>query len=154
MIVIGSDHGDALSLKMEIAQHLLEKGYEVKDVGCFEDASCDYPVFAQEAAQLVAQGACERGILICSTGIGISIAANKVRGIRCALCHDVFSAKMTRLHNDSNMLALGAKVVGKGLALEIIDAWLAGGFDGGERHCRRVGQIARIEDGEDITGGI
>ena len=115
MIALGSDHG-GYGLKQEIIRYLEEKGIEYKDYGCYDERPCDYPVYGKKAAQAVASGECEKGILICGTGIGISIAANKVKGIRAALCHDVFSAKATREHNDANMLAMGARVVGPGLA--------------------------------------
>ena len=111
MIALGSDHG-GYGLKQEIIRYLEEKGIEYKDYGCYDERPCDYPVYGKKAAQAVASGECEKGILICGTGIGISIAANKVKGIRAALCHDVFSAKATREHNDANMLAMGARVVG------------------------------------------
>lgn len=112
MIALGSDHG-GFDLKCEIMEHLKERGLEYKDYGCFDKSSCDYPDFAKQAAKAVAEGSCERGILVCTTGIGISIAANKVKGVRCALCTDPYMAKMTRLHNDANMLALGQGIVGK-----------------------------------------
>ena len=121
------------------------KGYEVKDFGTCTEDSCDYPDYALPAAEAVARGECERGILICSTGIGISIAANKVKGIRCAHCHDTYSAKYTRLHNDANMLAFGQKIIGEGLMLDIVDVFLNTGFEGG-RHQRRVDKISAIEE--------
>ena len=143
MIAIGSDHG-GYDLKMSVIKHLEEKGIEYKDFGCYDKNSCDYPIFGEAAARAVASGECEKGIVICTTGIGISIVANKVKGIRCALCSEPVSAKMTRLHNDANMLAMGASVVGKGLALRIVDTFLAGKFEGG-RHATRVGLISEIE---------
>lgn len=140
MIAIGSDHG-GFELKQKVIRHLEEKGLSYKDVGCVDKSSCDYPVFGRAAAEAVASGDCEKGIVICTTGIGVSIAANKVKGIRCALCSDVFSAMMTRLHNDANMLALGAGIVGDMLALEIVDTFLGTEFTGEERHCRRIDLI-------------
>ena len=142
MIAIGSDHG-GYDLKMKIIAHLQERGLEVKDFGCYDKSSCDYPDFAKQAAKAVAEGSCERGILVCTTGIGISIAANKVKGVRCALCTDPYMAKMTRLHNDANMLALGQGIVGKNLALEIVDTFLDTAFSEEEKHKRR---IAKLED--------
>ena len=123
-ISIACDHG-ALALKNLVAEHLRSKGHEVLDFGTHTTDSCDYPDFAAPAARAVASGECERGIVMCTTGIGVSIVANKVNGIRCALLSDVWSAKMTRLHNDTNMMALGAGVVGVNLALEIADTWLS-----------------------------
>ena len=143
-IAIGCDHG-ALELKNAVAEHLKNKGYEVCDFGTYTLASCDYPDFAEKAAKAVACGECERGIVMCTTGIGISIAANKVRGIRCALLHDVWSAKMTRAHNDTNMMAMGAAVTGKMLALEIVDTWLGTEFSGEEKHQRRIDKISALE---------
>lgn len=142
MIALGSDHG-GFDLKCEIVEHLKERGLEYKDYGCFDKSSCDYPDFAKQAAKAVAEGSCERGILVCTTGIGISIAANKVKGVRCALCTDPYMAKMTRLHNDANMLALGQGIVGKNLALEIVDTFLDTAFSEEEKHKRR---IAKLED--------
>ena len=147
MIALGSDHG-GYGLKQEIIRYLEEKGIEYKDYGCYDERPCDYPVYGKKAAQAVASGECEKGILICGTGIGISIAANKVKGIRAALCHDVFSAKATREHNDANMLAMGARVVGPGLALMIVDTFLNTPFSEDERHIRRISQI---EEDTDIT---
>ena len=121
-----------------------EKNYQVKDFGTDEFASCDYPDFALPAAEAVASGECERGIVVCSTGIGVSIVANKVPGVRCAHCHDSYCAEFTRLHNDSNVLALGEKVVGEGYALKIVEAFLTTEFEGG-RHQRRVDKITEIE---------
>ena len=129
MIALGSDHG-GYGLKQEIIKYLEEKGIEYKDYGCYDESPCDYPVFGKKAARAVASGECEKGILICGTGIGISIAANKIKGIRAALCHDVFSAKATREHNDANMLAMGARVVGPGLAVMIVDTFLNTEFSG------------------------
>lgn len=140
MISIGSDHG-GYELKMAIIAHLKEKGYECKDYGCHSLDSCDYPEFGKAAAKAVAEGECEKGIVVCTTGIGISIAANKVKGIRCALCTSTELAKMTRLHNNSNMLALGASAVSKELAMDIVDTFLETEFSGEERHQRRIDKI-------------
>ena len=140
MIAVGSDHG-GFALKQEILAYLKEKGLDYKDYGCFEEKSCDYPEYAHAVAHAVADGICDRGILICGTGIGMSMAANKVPGIRAALCGDCFSAQMTREHNDANILALGARVVGPGLALKIVETFLTTDFSGEERHARRISQI-------------
>ena len=126
-IAIGCDHG-AFDLKNAVVKHLQGKGYEVCDFGCYSLDSCDYPDFAKAAAEAVASGECEKGIVLCTTGIGISIAANKVKGIRCALLSDPLSARMTREHNDTNMMAMGAGIVGKNLALEIVDTWIGTEF--------------------------
>ena len=144
-LAIGCDHG-ALDLKNAVKAHLEEKGYEVKDFGTYTAASCDYPEFAGAAAKAVASGECEKGIVLCTTGIGVSISANKVKGIRCALLSDVLSAKMTRLHNDTNMMAMGAGIVGKNLALEIVDTWLDTPFSGDERHQRRINKMMALEN--------
>lgn len=138
-IVLASDHA-GFDLKEQIKEHLENKGLAVEDIGTYSRESCDYPLLGREAAKLVASGQHESGILICGTGIGISLAANKVKGIRCASVSDTFSAKMSRAHNDANMLAMGARVVGVGLALEIVDVWLNTKFEG-ERHQRRVDLI-------------
>ena len=143
-IAVTCDHG-GLVLKTALLRYLSDNGYEAVDFGTDCADSCDYPDYALPAAEAVATGACERGILICSTGIGISIAANKVRGIRCAHCHDTYSAKYTRLHNDANMLAFGQKIIGEGLMLEIVETFLKTPFEGG-RHQRRVDKIAAIEE--------
>lgn len=140
MIAIGSDHG-GYDLKELVAAHLKEKGYEIKDVGCYDKSSCDYPVYGRAVAKEVSEGTCEKGIVICTTGIGISITANKVRGIRAALCADTLTAKMTRLHNNANVLAMGAGIVGPNLALEIADTFLETEFSGEERHQRRIDLI-------------
>ncbi len=142
-IAIGCDHG-AYALKEKVKAHLTEKGYEVRDFGTNSTDSCDYPDFAGPAAQAVASGECEKGIVLCTTGIGVSITANKVRGIRCALLHDLLSAKMTRQHNDTNMMALGAAITGEKLALEIVDVWLTTQFEGG-RHQRRIDKMMAYE---------
>ena len=143
MIAIGSDHG-GYALKQRVIQYLEERGISYLDCGCSGEKGCDYPVFGHAAAKAVAEGRCEKGIVICTTGIGISISANKVPGIRCALCADVLSAKMTRLHNDANMLAMGAGIVGENLALEIVDTFLNTDFSGEERHQRRIDMIEKI----------
>lgn len=140
MIAIGSDHG-GLDLKEKVKAHLQDLGYEVKDVGCYEKVSVDYPTFGHAVAKAVAAGECEKGIVICTTGIGISITANKTAGIRCALCSEPLSAKMTRLHNDANVLAMGAALVGDMMAMEIVDTFLGTAFSGDERHQRRIDLI-------------
>lgn len=140
MIAFGCDHGGFL-LKKDILDYLESKGYEYKDFGTYSDASCDYPQFAKAVAHAVASGECDKGILICGTGIGISITANKIKGIRCALCSDCFSAEATRLHNDANIVAFGARVIGPSLAVKIVDTFLNTEFSGDERHIRRIAQI-------------
>ena len=140
MIAIGSDHG-GIELKEQMIEHLKKRGIECKDVGCYSKESCDYPVYAKKVAGEILSGECEQGILICGTGIGISITANKVKGIRAALCHDTFSAQATREHNDANILAMGARVVGPGLALKIVDTFLNTEFSNDERHIRRINMI-------------
>ena len=140
MIALGCDHG-GYSLMQEVKAHLEERGLEYKDFGCYSEESVDYPVYGKKAAEAVASGECERGIIICGTGIGISMAANKVKGVRAALCHDCFSAAATREHNDANMLAMGARVIGPGLALKIVDIFLDTEFSGDERHVRRITMI-------------
>lgn len=140
MIAIGSDHG-GFALKKALMAHLEKRGLAYQDFGTYDEASCDYPVYAKKVARAVASGACERGILICGTGIGVSIAANKVPGIRAALCGDCFSAEATRLHNDANVLCMGARVVGEGLALKIADTFLDTPFSRDERHIRRISLI-------------
>ncbi|MCI2105578.1 MAG: ribose 5-phosphate isomerase B [Intestinimonas sp.] len=143
MIALGSDHG-GFELKQHVKQYLDSHGLEYQDFGCFSTESCDYPVFAKAAAEAVASGKCEQGIVICTTGIGISIAANKVKDIRCALCGDPFSAEMCRRHNNANMLAMGAGIVGPKLAERIVEVFLTTQFEGG-RHARRVGLITDME---------
>ena len=140
MIAIGSDHG-GFELKKKLMEHLSERGLEYKDFGTYSSASCDYPVYAKAVANAVASGECDRGILICGTGIGVSITANKVHGIRAALCGDCFSAEATRQHNDANVLCMGALVVGEGLALKIADTFLDTPFSNDERHIRRISMI-------------
>ena len=144
MISIASDHG-GYRLKEHIKAYLTAKGLNVLDCGCDSEESCDYPIFGKAAAQAVADGRCDRGIVICTTGIGISITANKVRGIRCALCGDPWSAEMTRRHNDANMLAMGAGVVGPLLARRIVETFLTTEFEGG-RHQRRVDKVMALEN--------
>ena len=144
-IAIGCDHG-ALALKNTVVEHLTKKGFEVEDFGTYTYDSCDYPDFAAAAAKAVAAGKCDKGIVLCTTGIGVSIAANKVKGIRCALLSDVMSARMTREHNDTNVMAIGAAVVGQMLALEIIDTWLGTEFSGNERHQRRIDKVMALEN--------
>lgn len=143
-IAIGCDHG-ALALKEKIVAHLNRQGHEVSDFGTYTADSCDYPDFAAAAARAVADGRCERGIVLCTTGIGVSISANKIDGIRCALLSDSWTAKMTRLHNDTNMMAMGAGVVGENLALEIADTWLNTEFSGEARHQRRIDKLMALE---------
>ena len=143
MIAIACDHG-AVALKEAIKAHLTQRGLEYKDFGTNSTDSCDYPDFAGPAAPAVASGECDRGIVCCTTGLGVSITANKVRGIRCALLSDLMSARLTRQHNDTNMMALGAGVVGEKLALEIVDVWLDTAFEGG-RHQRRVEKMMAYE---------
>lgn len=140
MIALGSDHG-GYDLKMEVIRYLEENNIAYKDFGCLDKNSCDYPEFGRAAAMAVANGECEKGIVICTTGIGISISANKVPGVRCALCADSLSAKMTRLHNNANVLALGAGIVGTNLALEIVETFLNTDFSNDERHIRRINKI-------------
>lgn len=142
MISLGSDHG-GYELKAAIIKHLEERGIECKDYGCYGLDSCDYPVYGRAAAEAVADGTCEKGIVVCTTGIGISITANKVKGVRCALCTNTELAKMTRLHNNSNMLALGASVVSEKLAMEIVDTFLDTEFSNEERHIRRIDLIEK-----------
>ena len=144
MIAIGSDHG-GFALKQEIMKHLEERKLEYIDFGTYSSDSCDYPQYGAAVGRAVASGSCERGILICGTGIGISISANKIHGVRAALCGDCFSAEMTRRHNDANIVAFGARVVGPGLALKIVDTFLDTEFEGG-RHERRVQQMMALEE--------
>ena len=143
MIALGSDHG-GYALKQHVMAYLTEKGIPYRDFGCDSTDSCDYPIFGKAAARAVADGTCEKGIVICTTGIGISIAANKVKGVRCALCSDPLSAEMTRRHNNANMLAMGAGMVGPNLALRMVEVFLATEFEGG-RHQRRVDKITALE---------
>ena len=144
-IAVACDHG-GLALKNAVMDWLGKNGYEAVDYGTDSSCSCDYPDFALKAAEAVAAGECASGVLVCTTGIGISIAANKVRGVRCALCSEPFSAKMTRLHNDANMLALGGGIVGVNLGLEIVKTFLETPFSAEEKHARRIAKIAVIEE--------
>ena len=143
-ISIACDHG-ALDLKNALVNKLTKEGHEVKDFGTHTLDSCDYPDFVAPAARAVASGECERGIALCTTGIGVSITANKIPGIRCALLSDVMSARLTREHNDTNMMALGAGVVGQNLAFEIVDTWLGTEFSHSERHQRRIDKVMALE---------
>ena len=140
MIALGCDHG-GYELMQEVKKHLEERDLEYKDYGCNGPSSCDYPVYGKKVAEAIVNGECEKGILICGTGIGISITANKFKGIRAALCTDCFTAEATRLHNDANILAMGGRVVGPGLALKIVDTFLDTPFSGDERHIRRINMI-------------
>ena len=143
-LALGCDHG-GYPLMQEVKKHLEEKGIEYTDFGTYSEESCDYPDFAEKAADAVKSGACNFGILVCGTGIGISIAANKIHGIRAALCSDSYSAEMTRRHNNANMLAMGARVIGAGQALKIVDTFLSTDFEGG-RHERRIQKITELEN--------
>lgn len=140
LVALGSDHG-GYDLKQEVIGYLKEKGIAFKDFGCMGKGSCDYPEYGRAAAEAVAGGECDMGIVICTTGIGISIVANKVKGVRCALCADTVSARLTREHNDANMLAMGAGIIGKNLALGIVETFLNTPFSGEEKHARRVKAI-------------
>lgn len=140
MIALGSDH-TGYGIKKAIIEYLEERGIEYKDYGCGECTTSDYPIYGQEVGRAIQNKECDKGIIICGTGIGISIAANKMKGIRAALCHDCFSAEATRLHNDANVLAMGARVIGEGLALKIVDTFLNTDFPGEERHQRRINML-------------
>ncbi len=140
MIALGCDSA-GYGLKQEIIRYLEAKGLEYKDFGCYKEEACDYPIYAKAVAEAVVSGECEQGILTCGTGIGMSMAANKVPGIRAALCHDCFSAEATKQHNDANVLTMGARVIGPGLAIKIVDTFLNTKFSGEERHVRRVGML-------------
>lgn len=142
MIALGCDHG-GYDLKQTVIGYLEENNIPYKDFGCYDKQSCDYPIFGRAAAEAVANGECEKGIVICTTGIGISIVANKVKGVRAALCSDSYSAKMTRLHNDANVLAMGAAIVGPGLALNIVETFLNTEFSNEEKHIRRVNLLEK-----------
>lgn len=144
MIAIGSDHG-GFALKEQVKEHLIGKGYEVKDFGCYDTGSVDYPAYAHAVGKSVVSGESEYGIVICSTGIGISMAANKVPGVRCALCSEPYSAHMTREHNNANVLAMGGQVIGTNMALNIVDTFLSTEFSVEEKHHRRVAQIEDIK---------
>ena len=148
MIALGCDH-TALEMKKEIMGLLDEMGLAYKDFGTYEPGSCDYPVYGYKAACAVASGECEKGILICGTGVGIGLAANKVKGIRCVTCSDPYSAKMARLHNNANMVSFGARLIGPEMAKMIVKEFLTNDFEGG-RHARRVDLITQIENGESI----
>ena len=143
MIALASDHV-GLTLKKAITELLDEKGLEYKDFGTYTGERCDYPVYGSRAARAVTSGECDRGIIVCGTGVGISIAANKIHGIRCVVCSEPYSAQLSRKHNDSNMLALGARVVGTDLARMIVSIWLETEFEGG-RHQRRIDQLTKLE---------
>ena len=140
MVALGCDHG-GFELKQAVIGFLEEKGISYRDFGCYDKSSCDYPVYGKAVAEAVAKGECEKGIVVCTTGIGISMTANKVPGVRCALCQDTFSAKMTRLHNDANVLSLGGAIVGPLLALDIVETFLNTPFSEEEKHCRRIGMM-------------
>ncbi len=144
-IAIGCDHA-AFDMKQAIMKHLEKRGIEYKDFGTFDPAASDYPIVASATAKAVAAGEFDRGIVMCGTGVGISIAANKIKGIRCALLSDVFSAKATREHNDANMMALGARAIGIGVAIDIVDAFIDTEFSGEERHIRRIDMITALEN--------
>ncbi|HAS92815.1 MAG TPA: ribose 5-phosphate isomerase B [Clostridiales bacterium] len=142
-IVLASDHG-GFELKEAIKKHLIKKGYDINDIGVYDTKSVDYPDYGKRAALMVADKEADRGIIVCGTGIGISIAANKIKGIRCALCTNEYMARMSRMHNNANMLALGGRVTGIGLATDMVDVWLSTEFEGG-RHVNRVNKIMDIE---------
>lgn len=144
-IAVACDHG-GLNLKKAMIAYVEKLGHEVKDFGTYDNSSCDYPDFACAAAEAVASGECERGIVVCSSGIGVSIVANKIPGVRCAHCHDLYCAKYTRLHNDANMIAFGEKVVGEGMMQELVHTFLTTQYEGGERHDRRLAKIKAIEE--------
>ncbi|SDB36204.1 MULTISPECIES: ribose 5-phosphate isomerase B [unclassified Butyrivibrio] len=144
MIALGSDHG-GFDIKQVVIEHLKERGIEYKDFGTYDKNSCDYPIFGKAAAEAVASGECEKGIVICTTGIGISIIANKVKGIRCALCSEPHSARLTREHNDANVLAMGGALIGPDMAIDIVDTFLDTEFSGLEKHVRRIGEITDAE---------
>lgn len=143
-IAVACDHG-GYRLKNVLMKEMVKHGYEVVDFGTYNEESCDYPDFASKAAQAVSEGKCEKGVVVCGTGIGVSMTCNKVKGIRCALVHDVFSAKATRAHNDSNMLAMGQRVIGEGLAVEVLNAWLNTEYEGG-RHEARIQKMMALEE--------
>ena len=145
-IAIGNDH-TAVAMKNHITKYLEEQGHEIINFGTDSEERCDYPIYGKKVADAVASGQCERGILICGTGIGISLAANKVKGIRAAVCSESYSAKLTRLHNDANIIAFGARVVGEATAEAIVDAFIGAEYEGG-RHQKRIDMITAIEQGE------
>ena len=142
-LVIGSDHG-GYTMKQEVIEHLKSRGFEIIDVGTDSPASCDYPVYAKKLTDIITAGEADLGILICGTGIGMSMAANKVDGIRAALCHDVFSAEATRSHNNANVLCMGARVIGPGLACMIVDKFVDTPFSNDERHIRRISMYSKL----------
>lgn len=144
MLAIGSDHG-GFELKEHIIKYLKDKGIECKDFGCYDENSVDYPDIAKKVCDAINNNECENGILVCGTGIGISIAANKIKGIRAAHCHDVYSAEMTKRHNNANVICMGGRVVGRELAFKIVDAWLGAEFEGG-RHQTRIDKIHKLEE--------
>lgn len=144
-IAVGCDHG-AFDMKCLIIEHLKEQGHEIKDFGSYDRNSIDYPAIGRATAEAVASGECEKGIVLCTTGIGISIVANKVKGVRAALCNDCTSARLTRMHNDANVLALGGGVIGPNLALDIVDIFFSTEFSGEEKHVRRLSQVRAIEE--------
>jgi len=144
MIAIGSDHG-GFELKEKIYKYLKDNGYDIKDFGIYENKSVDYPDIAKVVCESILSGECDKGILLCGTGIGISIAANKIRGIRAALCSDIYSARMTKMHNNANVIALGGRVLGEDVAIEIVKAWLGSEFEGG-RHEKRIQKITDLEN--------
>ncbi|WP_026509622.1 MULTISPECIES: ribose 5-phosphate isomerase B [unclassified Butyrivibrio] len=144
MIALGSDHG-GFDIKQVVIEHLKERGIEYKDFGTYDKNSCDYPIFGKAAAEAVASGECEKGIVICTTGIGISIVANKVKGVRCALCSEPHSARLTREHNDANVLAMGGALIGPDMAIDIVDTFLDTEFSGLEKHVRRISEISDME---------
>ncbi len=143
-VAIGADHG-AFDRKAEVIEHLKEAGHEVKDFGTYTPDSCDYPAIGNSVAEAVASGEYDRGIVMCTTGIGISIVANKVKGIRCALCSDVTSARLTRMHNDANMLSMGAGIIGPNLTMDIVDMFMNTPFSNEEKHVRRLSQVKELE---------
>lgn len=140
MIAIGNDHA-GYSLKQIIIQYLEQSNLSYKDYGCYSEQSCDYPVYAKKVANAIVDGECDKGILICGTGIGISIAANKIKGIRAALCHDCFSAQACREHNNANIIAMGSRVIGSGLAIKVVEEFLNTEFSNDRRHIDRINQI-------------
>ena len=144
MIAIGSDHG-GFELKNKIVKWLLDNGYDIKDFGVYENKSVDYPDIAEVVCKSITSGECDRGILVCGTGIGISIAANKIKGIRAAVCGDIYSAAMTKRHNNANVITLGGRVVGEDVGIEIVKAWLTNEFEGG-RHQNRIDKITNLEN--------
>lgn len=145
MIAVGCDHG-GYGLKQEVIKYLEENNFEYKDYGCYGKESCDYPEFGAAVAKAVAAGECDRGIVVCTTGIGISIVANKIKGVRCALCADTVSAKMTREHNDANVISIGGGIVGTNIALGIVETFLNTPFSGEEKHCRRIAALKALEE--------